>query len=306
MTIQQARRLAGGCHGADALSTGEAGLRRGRAGGRRGGLAQALRARRRIGRRDVRHLGQRRAWSSPRPRPANWAHRRPTRRALDSAARCRSVRGPTARVLAVALPGAPGRPGRWRDGRRASHRTSRCGRPSGPSKAHVECAAPARRDEVSHGVPDWSLRAPSSPRWSQDVRKQRSSWSTTSTFPGQASTTRHPPRRWRRPGERPRPAAAEAPFSTLPTSGGHLAARVPILVAATFSPLSCGSVARRWGAGTAALHRDFAGALVPGRITPRPLPTSRRHGPRPGTARRARNVQQRLDDGSCSFRCEWY
>ena len=47
--------------------------------------------------------------------------------------------------------------------------------------------------------------------------------------------------------------------------GSILASDVPILVAASFSPLSCGSSsATLGGAGTTALHRDFAGALVPG------------------------------------------
>jgi len=90
--------------------------------------------------------------------------------------------------------------------------------------------------------------------------------------------------------------------------GSILASDVPILVAASFSPLSCGSSsATLGGAGTTALHRDFAGALVPGTYYAAAL-ADKLAGMDldPGQHDVRATFNSALDDGSCSFGCKWY
>src|SRR5262245_8411499 len=90
--------------------------------------------------------------------------------------------------------------------------------------------------------------------------------------------------------------------------GRILASDVPILVAASFSPLSCGSGSATLGvAGTTTLHRDFAGALVPGTYYAAPL-ADKLAGMDldPGQVDVSATFNSALDDGSCSFGCKWY
>src|SRR5262245_14100527 len=90
--------------------------------------------------------------------------------------------------------------------------------------------------------------------------------------------------------------------------GSILASDVPIHFAASFSPLSCESTnATLGGAGTTALHRDFAGALVSGTYYAAPL-ADKLAGMDldPGKPDVSATFNSALDDGSCSFGCKWY
>src|SRR5262245_39610793 len=90
--------------------------------------------------------------------------------------------------------------------------------------------------------------------------------------------------------------------------GRILASDVPILVAASFSPLSCGSGSATLGvAATTTLHRDFAGALVPGTYYAAPL-ANKLAGMDldPGQHDVRATFNSALDDGSCPFGCKWY
>ncbi len=243
--------------------------------------------RRRIGpRRDVRHLGASAGHGRP-PRPRDGHTGR-------SAARCRSVRGPTGR--AVLAPRASQTPGTTPAGGVTVDVQGHLDFPmratiGADGKAHVECAAPAlggtKRAMARAGlVATGALFAALVTGRAQGDGIVVDNFDVPGTGLNDEDTHRA---RWRQPGNDPRPAAAERPSVRCRHLGASSRATSPFSSRRASAPSAAGAVARRWGGRDDCPSPGLRRRARAGDVLRRgPCRQARLDRPRPGAARRAR------------------